>query len=154
MGLSPRVRGNRKYGLARPSSNRSIPACAGEPRRSLRTYCPAWVYPRVCGGTNVLVRKYHIGLGLSPRVRGNRMLVTASRQVEGSIPACAGEPRQRSSRPTLPRVYPRVCGGTRIRSSHLLSYSGLSPRVRGNPIFTRAYATIIGSIPACAGEPG
>ena len=30
-------------------------------------------------------------------------------------------------------VYPRVCGGTRSRSSNRTAQYGLSPRVRGNP---------------------
>ena len=50
-GLSPRVRGNLQPhgGLARPG--RSIPACAGEPRRSDGLVVLDEVYPRVCGGT-------------------------------------------------------------------------------------------------------
>ena len=32
--------------------------------------------------------------------------------------------------------------------------SGLSPRVRGNLEFLNAFPTFLGSIPACAGEPG
>ena len=72
VGLSPRVRGNRRGRWeSRPKSG-SIPACAGEPmpRRSPCIRLP--VYPRVCGGTFVVIPFAAIPLGLSPRVRGNR----------------------------------------------------------------------------------
>ena len=92
-GLSPRVRGNH-YGPAEPQSGRrSIPACAGEPRRrDGRCGCRA-VYPRVCGGTRHASAQRRPEQGLSPRVRGNRMATTVSPMAIGSIPACAGEPR-------------------------------------------------------------
>ena len=50
------------------------------------------VYPRVCGGTR---NAWLDGLkhsGLSPRVRGNLAGVAQQIAVQGSIPACAGEP--------------------------------------------------------------
>ena len=51
MGLSPRVRGNLAPTPSARYPVRSIPACAGEPPERCWTYCPARVYPRVCGGT-------------------------------------------------------------------------------------------------------
>ena len=50
-GLSPRVRGNLALTYDSRQYNRSIPACAGEPRRSRRLPRLPAVYPRVCGGT-------------------------------------------------------------------------------------------------------
>ncbi len=91
-GLSPRVRGNPggtgRWGLA-PGS---IPACAGEPnsRRLMLVY--GKVYPRVCGGTKSLHKSFQAVRGLSPRVRGNRPNGCAQGRINGSIPACAGEP--------------------------------------------------------------
>ena len=87
------------------------------------------VYPRVCGGTQVTLRNNFPGLcvcggtrllmvekgeeeGLSPRVRGNLPCFASYVTVIGSIPACAGEPRQVVAYTHLGRVYPRVCGGT------------------------------------------
>ena len=61
----------------------SIPACAGEPRRER-------------------AGKQGQGLGLSPRVRGNRIGLDFVPLIEGSIPACAGEPFRRSSPKTNP----------------------------------------------------
>ena len=51
-------------------------------------------------------------------------------------------------------VYPRVCGGTRRVESLDFSTDGLSPRVRGNQNALATISLPIGSIPACAGEPG
>ena len=50
-GLSPRVRGNLPSGRMTGSAARSIPACAGEPPSPNSTGGRKGVYPRVCGGT-------------------------------------------------------------------------------------------------------
>ena len=51
------------------------------------------------------------------------------------------------------RVYPRVCGGTKIPVAKSAGVGGLSPRVRGNRRAALSGAGAVGSIPACAGEP-
>ena len=71
-----------------------------------------WVYPRVCGGTLSATGGCMSIWGLSPRVRGNRLARHAINPPARSIPACAGEPRQRRHQYKPYRVYPRVCGGT------------------------------------------
>ena len=92
-GLSPRVRGNPVRVSEMKALIRSIPACAGEPV----VRCPGdgvpGVYPRVCGGTCGCPVFSTDGIGLSPRVRGNRHGVGTTRRTRRSIPACAGEPR-------------------------------------------------------------
>ena len=50
-------------------------------------------------------------------------------------------------------VYPRVCGGTGRAFLDGASILGLSPRVRGNQLNVQRVRVVIGSIPACAGEP-
>ena len=116
-GLSPRVRGNLMVRTTALFSFRSIPACAGEPRG----YCAAqrgwYVYPRVCGGTELVCAKYIALRRLSPRVRGNLYVLNVKRRPLRSIPACAGEPRVSTSFQIAPKVYPRVCGGTSARRS-------------------------------------
>ena len=72
MGLSPRVRGNRRHPQPAISGAGSIPACAGEPVLSRWAGGLCRVYPRVCGGTRGRCRPTGPGIGLSPRVRGNR----------------------------------------------------------------------------------
>ena len=153
MGLSPRVRGNHSRSPKSDFCPGSIPACAGEPRRRATTSSMRRVYPRVCGGTDVSAIKMSAWPGLSPRVRGNHVGRAVRQAVGGSIPACAGEPTKGGTRASQGRVYPRVCGGTVELLALALAGAGLSPRVRGNRAAVPILVTVIGSIPACAGEP-
>ena len=90
------------------------------------------VYPRVCGGTELRSWLQVNAHGLSPRVRGNRLLQQYLPDASGSIPACAGEPVYTGANAWRPAVYPRVCGGTLTVETGLPTERGLSPRVRGN----------------------
>ena len=132
---------------------RSIPACAGEPRLAPPLALCKTVYPRVCGGTGADTRFFVLGSGLSPRVRGNPKMVRQAMQEYRSIPACAGEPSLRVRAASTPWVYPRVCGGTEQDRVIATSIQGLSPRVRGNPGPASGMVSLDRSIPACAGEP-
>ena len=111
-GLSPRVRGNPSWYSTSVTSQRSIPACAGEPRGSLSEARRSGVYPRVCGGTVGAGKRAEQRHGLSPRVRGNPPRCRPWPPWTRSIPACAGEPIGERRRRSKPAVYPRVCGGT------------------------------------------
>ena len=70
MGLSPRVRGKPLSAWRNDTKSGSIPACAGEAPRRSRRPAPAWVYPRVCGGSVPPGPAAPVLPGLSPRVRG------------------------------------------------------------------------------------
>ena len=131
----------------------SIPACAGEPGAVPCRIAKRGVYPRVCGGTTFASATATANQGLSPRVRGNHLCICHRYREPGSIPACAGEPANSDVDAGLPRVYPRVCGGTTIATGIVLAIGGLSPRVRGNPPAHFELMPLRGSIPACAGEP-
>ena len=111
-GLSPRVRGNPRAAGPAAAGAWSIPACAGEPLPRFFRPDAERVYPRVCGGTLIILSAVGWGVGLSPRVRGNPDEVGLMLDQAGSIPACAGEPFQVSHVKPRCRVYPRVCGGT------------------------------------------
>ena len=153
-GLSPRVRGNPFTRMPRSACGRSIPACAGEPPPVAGAIGLHWVYPRVCGGTE-LGCGVQVGVeGLSPRVRGNHDVRVDAMASQRSIPACAGEPAVYPARRHATRVYPRVCGGTGLRQAPDLYHGGLSPRVRGNRTRPLTRRRMGRSIPACAGEPG
>ena len=152
-GLSPRVRGNLILAAACPAGVRSIPACAGEPRIWPAGWGMAGVYPRVCGGTAVVIPTPTTGRCLSPRVRGNLRRGGWRLGFGGSIPACAGEPSVTGALRRLISVYPRVCGGTTALRRCSGGSTGLSPRVRGNRGRKSRGALRSGSIPACAGEP-
>ena len=152
-GLSPRVRGNR-IAIGQPQRPRgSIPACAGEPVGGVTASPTATVYPRVCGGTLLAPGILMAKLGLSPRVRGNPRPRPRPRRYSGSIPACAGEPTCAMVDSCPSTVYPRVCGGTIRYAATSKHPTGLSPRVRGNPLAAHRTRALMRSIPACAGEP-
>ena len=91
--------------------------------------------------------------GLSPRVRGNPSPPAAHYNPSRSIPACAGEPERNLPTGRRSPVYPRVCGGTALPATDSHNRSGLSPRVRGNPVSGPHCRAAQRSIPACAGEP-
>ena len=152
-GLSPRVRGNPAHGHVERPQDRSIPACAGEPHSARRNESPDRVYPRVCGGTCLMLWRLCVLRGLSPRVRGNHRLLCTVCPWPRSIPACAGEPRCAGLDCDRTRVYPRVCGGTGRRPTLFAVELGLSPRVRGNLAAELFSQNPHRSIPACAGEP-
>ena len=107
----------------------------------------------MCGGTTPMAAYPLIITGLSPRVRGNRDNMVYLIIVQGSIPACAGEPSPARTMAASSTVYPRVCGGTTSPTPSTVLAIGLSPRVRGthSRIENRTFPGR--SIPACAGEP-
>ena len=107
----------------------------------------------MCGGTENRKNLGVDGVGLSPRVRGNRWRAAAILTRCRSIPACAGEPTAGGLRRSARGVYPRVCGGTGAGGQSCPRIGGLSPRVRGNRVRAGAVGKAGGSIPACAGEP-
>ena len=107
----------------------------------------------MCGETLCQKLDQMLLRGLSPRVRGNLPPPIRLYVGRGSIPACAGKPRNRSLQAPLRRVYPRVCGETELLRRRGPGPWGLSPRVRGNqkaPVLALGNG---GSIPACAGKP-
>ena len=152
-GLSPRVRGNPCLTTVFTPCMRSIPACAGEPLTGLFGLFLTKVYPRVCGGTQLMLRRRFSLMGLSPRVRGNPIVRVRLQRRVRSIPACAGEPAWTRGAWRRSVVYPRVCGGTPGQCGALRGHGGLSPRVRGNRVRLQSPVGSNRSIPACAGEP-
>ena len=57
-----------------------------------------------------------VGLGLSPRLRGNLICEPLIAAATRSIPAPAGKPKSSEASPTGTRVYPRACGETSMIS--------------------------------------
>ena len=153
-GLSPRVRGKLIVAYRRYGKLGSIPACAGEAPGTAGAYRKRRVYPRVCGGSLRRRRCRCLLRGLSPRVRGKHAVGHRLISSCGSIPACAGEAYPHQPRPALPRVYPRVCGGSKAVANGKSTLFGLSPRVRGKHKEPMTGQAFLWSIPACAGEAG
>ena len=86
-------------------------------------------------------------------MRGNHTLLLNRPLANGSIPARAGEPFQVRRRSVRSGVYPRTCGGTGWTRSSKAGNRGLSPHVRGNREVDNNRGSVMGSIPARAGEP-
>ena len=93
-GLSPRTRGSHRRRRERETQGGSIPAHAGEPHRSKTGNLSAVVYPRARGGAMPWSLYVAAIAGLSPRTRGSHLRDLIQREVQGSIPAHAGEPLQ------------------------------------------------------------
>ena len=91
--------------------------------------------------------------GLSPRVRGSRLVRKAADFYYGIIPACAGKPRPPAAAAPPPRDYPRVCGEAFDEVAAGRRWTGLSPRVRGSRFSGHGLSLLQGIIPACAGKP-
>ena len=152
IGLSPRVRGKPIGSLGCLAGQRSIPACAGEASRMTASMGGSRVYPRVCGGSQRLPQADSPASGLSPRVRGKRLVQALPFPLTWSIPACAGEAPKTAGTSSSASVYPRVCGGSQAAGRRRQSLQGLSPRVRGKQAGQIQTGGKFGSIPACAGE--
>ena len=152
-GPSPRVRGNLVILAPADHDIGSIPACAGKPRVRPGYGGLVGVHPRVCGETANLDKRRPVTIGPSPRVRGNPTCSLRAQANYGSIPACAGKPKDLADNPNIVRVHPRVCGETAVTSTSGAWRTGPSPRVRGNPGGGAADRHLRGSIPACAGKP-
>ena len=152
-GLSPRMRGNPRRRVHQVPPLGSIPAHAGEPRWRVCDGVCHGVYPRACGGTDCTALPSLSRLGLSPRMRGNPVILPAQGLQHGSIPAHAGEPKRILVAPARFGVYPRACGGTVLGDGGNHADAGLSPRMRGNPPPALGHRDRVGSIPAHAGEP-
>ena len=73
-------------------------------------------------------------MGLSPRLRGNRVGRFRLLFAKGSIPALTGKPLSILLLGRDQRVYPRAYGET-VRHHHGGHHAGgLSPRLRGNRV--------------------
>ena len=132
VGLSPRGRGSRHIRGGDLGDGGSIPAWAGEPPRVMPAALRDGVYPRVGGGAFRSETPISSTRGLSPRGRGSLGREKLPTILVGSIPAWAGEPRQRRFADRPGGVYPRVGGGAHGWSLATRLLKGLSPRGRGS----------------------
>ncbi len=133
-GPSPRVRGNLRHHRATYAMDGSIPASAGKPLVESRYGVIETVHPRECGETAAPSAYVRVQVGPSPRVRGNRIVISGMRDTSGSIPASAGKPSSGCLIRLADMVHPRECGETRLGEHLATLVGGPSPRVRGNLI--------------------
>ncbi len=99
----PFVWGNLAGQVTDQGADRSIPARAGEPTSSMKSWTAPSVYPRACGGIVRCSFSASTQTGLSPRVRGNLAPAARRRFHQRSIPARAGFHSGASTRGNLLR---------------------------------------------------
>ncbi len=129
-----------------------IPACAGNTRAAWGSPPRCRDHPRVCGEHPEELILLGTPKGSSPRVRGTRVFGLKLGDPRGIIPACAGNTRSRYTFATARRGHPRVCGEHDEVTSETFAIWGSSPRVRGTLSTLSLSASILGIIPACAGN--
>ena len=151
-GSSPRVRGTVDVIRQIGNLNGIIPACAGNSRWARPQAVHLRDHPRVCGEQEAATTSLKLSQGSSPRVRGTVNTKVGEVLLKGIIPACAG------NRPDPPVCavtsgdHPRVCGEQMLKAIASIISMGSSPRVRGTVVVGRELLTLIGIIPACAGN--
>ena len=151
-GSSPRVRGTHGHPARVRRGRGIIPACAGNTRVLALRLREVRDHPRVCGEHSAGISASQNALGSSPRVRGTRVFGLKLGDPRGIIPACAGNTRSRYTFATARRGHPRVCGEHDEVTSETFAIWGSSPRVRGTLSTLSLSASILGIIPACAGN--
>ena len=152
-GLSPPTRGipARRASLYRRAG--SIPAYAGDPHPAYLRQLSAWVYPRLRGGSNAIIRHGITAGGLSPPTRGILCYLGFSLIANRSIPAYAGDPFCAAAARAIRTVYPRLRGGSEPRLMAISPPCGLSPPTRGIHLQAHPQVQAFRSIPAYAGDP-
>ena len=71
-GTSPRMRGKHQGVRGVAKGGRNIPAYAGKTIINIACDNPDEEHPRVCGENRYLPRRFQVGIGTSPRMRGKR----------------------------------------------------------------------------------
>ena len=151
-GSSPRMRGTRLHRDDAKPDPGIIPAHAGN------TYWTRWAglpnadHPRACGEHWINARRNPKIMGSSPRMRGTREYQSVPEDIDGIIPAHAGNTRAGSGCPGWPGDHPRACGEHLFVAWTECSCPGSSPRMRGTQCRRTWYPAIGGIIPAHAGN--
>ena len=129
-----------------------IPAYAGNTLWSMHASPSCGDHPRVCGEHPYRIIPIPEDMGSSPRMRGTLHVGDAIPDLDGIIPAYAGNtshPRRRTGRKT---DHPRVCEEHFGRRRVAGVVAGSSPRMRGTPWLNPSRMSIGGIIPAYAGN--
>ena len=151
-GPSPRGRGRLYHGRRHHDLAGTIPAWAGETAALLfllgRAEGPS---PRGAGET-LAGNLAALEAGPSPRGRGRHKGPIIDRDLDGTIPAWAGETRDVRSWWLMDGDHPRV-GGEKLRGNGASSWRTWDhPRVGGGTLREAYLRNIDGTIPAWAGE--
>ena len=151
-GSSPRMRGTHVHDDCPVREAGIIPAYAGNTDilpLSARGYRD---HPRVCGEHVVLRRVQCAEKGSSPRMRGTPRWWAMPAKCPGIIPAYAGNTRKIIQCDINRGDHPRVCGEHLHISEWRSAIMGSSPRMRGTPFIKFCAVSLLGIIPAYAGN--
>ncbi len=151
-GLSPLARGTQRCARARTTSQRFIPAGAGNTVGINAGAVPATVYPRWRGEHGSCEGLAISSAGLSPLARGTRVGHPQLAFPHRFIPAGAGNTAHIRTGPVNRPVYPRWRGEHQNGSASIARISGLSPLARGTRLYISKYWSCIWFIPAGAGN--
>ena len=129
-----------------------IPAYAGNTRTEDLEQLIDKDHPRVCGEHLTRDSSYTIFPGSSPRMRGTPPPLGNLRNVQGIIPAYAGNTDCSADVASGSGDHPRVCGEHSANSAYPSASSGSSPRMRGTHPRKKRAKCHDGIIPAYAGN--
>ena len=151
-GRSPHARGRPERRRSAERWMGSIPACAGEASSSDQAGDQVWVDPRMRGGGPPVKSSGCARWGRSPHARGRPSRHNEGAKAMRSIPACAGEAFFWYGGGCMNEVDPRMRGGGCSRLGRCPVRQGRSPHARGRRSTSGDAASVMRSIPACAGE--
>ena len=146
------MRGTPVYGKQDALQTGIIPAYAGNTQHPMTRVLEAWDHPRVCGEHFRMPLRFGSVPGSSPRMRGTLRLTIFSEEIDGIIPAYAGNTFRRLVSMILNRDHPRVCGEHPVTTPDSDTVAGSSPRMRGTLPLQSNPAKDGGIIPAYAGN--
>ena len=132
-GSSPRMRGTLSDVGDEVVQLGIIPAHAGNTCPQDSPIARIRDHPRACGEHYVTRYNQAYSLGSSPRMRGTQCLVLLLENVDGIIPAHAGNTCSSRLCSTVAWDHPRACGEHSISPIRVRVKSGSSPRMRGTP---------------------
>ena len=151
-GSSPRMRGTLILRSLGRCLRWIIPAYAGNTSASPCRPNSVRDHPRVCGEHPADAGFGMQCKGSSPRMRGTLVLLSTAGELDGIIPAYAGNTNELVELVVLKGDHPRVCGEHRPVMGRAAHRRGSSPRMRGTRCGARERQDIGGIIPAYAGN--
>ncbi len=151
-GSSPRLRGTQELIESIAYGNGLIPATAGNALTPSWTYSKMRAHPRDCGERVNAGNERQIERGSSPRLRGTLTGPRKKSTPAGLIPATAGNAQGCDQRLSPSRAHPRDCGERLSATAPIIGATGSSPRLRGTPSHKTTVPSVLGLIPATAGN--
>ncbi len=148
------MRGTPTTGTDNAAETGIIPAYAGNTSASPCRPNSVRDHPRVCGEHPADAGFGMQCKGSSPRMRGTLVLLSTAGELDGIIPAYAGNTNELVELVVLKGDHPRVCGEHRPVMGRAAHRRGSSPRMRGTRCGARERQDIGGIIPAYAGNTG